>query len=85
MQTRTVVRSPEALGQALARVRYEVGLTQDDLAEALGITRRYIYAMESGQPTLFAVRLFEILRELGAHLELVASGEEAEAGEGASR
>lgn len=70
--TRTVLRSPEALGAALARARYEHGLTQDDLAEALGVSRRYIYALESGQPPLFARRLFEVLGELGAHLELVA-------------
>jgi len=67
----TVVRSPVALGQALARLRYERGLTQEELAEALGISRRYVYEVEAGRPTLWSTRLFELLRELGAHLEVV--------------
>ncbi|WP_340538533.1 helix-turn-helix transcriptional regulator [Nocardioides sp. GXZ039] len=69
---RSTVRSAEALGGAIARLRFERGLTQEDLAEALGVSRRYIYEIESGKPNLFALRLFEALRELGAHLEVVA-------------
>ncbi len=68
---RTAVRSPHALGEAVARLRVDRGLTQDELADALGVTRRYIYEIESGRPNLFATRLFEALRELGAHIELV--------------
>jgi len=69
--TRTPVRSPRALGEAVARLRVERDLTQDELAAALGVTKRYIYQIESGRPNLFATRLFEALRELGAHIELV--------------
>ncbi|MCY7402344.1 MAG: helix-turn-helix domain-containing protein [Nocardioides sp.] len=68
---RTPVRSPHALGEAVARLRVERDLTQDELADALGVTRRYIYEIESGRPNLFATRLFEALRELGVHMELV--------------
>jgi HTH-type transcriptional regulator/antitoxin HipB len=39
---RTPVRSPEALGQALARLRYDNNLTQEQLATALGVSRRYV-------------------------------------------
>jgi HTH-type transcriptional regulator/antitoxin HipB len=67
----SVVRSPHALGQALARARYQRGLTQDELAEALGISRRYVWEIEAGKQNLFATRLFELLRELGVHLEVV--------------
>jgi HTH-type transcriptional regulator / antitoxin HipB len=70
---RTPVRSPEALGQALARLRYDNNLTQEQVAVALGVTRRYVYEIESGRPNLYATRLFEALRELGAHLEVVSS------------
>jgi HTH-type transcriptional regulator/antitoxin HipB len=70
---RSTVRSAEALGDAIARLRFERDLTQEDLADALGVSRRYIYEIESGKPNLFAVRLFEALRELGAHLEVVAA------------
>lgn len=73
MQTRAPVRSQVALGRELARLRFDRGLTQDELAEALGISRRYVYELESGRPTLFATRLFELLREVGAHLEVVST------------
>ena len=73
MVTRSSVRSAEALGDAVARLRFDRGLTQDELAESLGVSRRYIYAIESGQPNLYARRLFEVLRELGAHIEVVTN------------
>lgn len=77
--TARVARSPEALGDALARLRYERGLTQDELAEQLGVSRRYIYAIESGQPNLYATRLFEVLRVLGARIDVVEEGSESDA------
>lgn len=61
-----VVRSPEDLGAYLARLRFAHGLTQDELAEQLGISRRYIYEIEAGKPNLYARRLFEIINLLGA-------------------
>ena len=73
MARRVTARSQKALGHELARLRFERGLTQEELADALGVTRRYIYELESGRPTLFATRLFELLRELGAHLEVVST------------
>lgn len=71
MAAPSVVRSPQALGQVLARLRYQQGLTQEELAEALGVTRRYLSEIETGKQNLFATRLFELLRELGVHLEVV--------------
>lgn len=73
MQTRAVVRSQAALGSELARLRFDRGLTQDELAETLGISRRYIYEFESARPNLYASRLFELLRELGARIEIVST------------
>lgn len=73
MDSRVPARSQKALGRELARLRFERGLTQGELADALGVTRRYIYELETGRPTLFATRLFELLRELGAHLEVVST------------
>lgn len=72
MADRAVVRSPIALGQELARLRYDRGLTQVELADALGVDRRYVYELERGKENLFATRLFEALRELGAHLLIVS-------------
>ena len=65
------IRSPESLGEAIARRRIAVDLTQDELAEAIGVNRRYIYNIESGEPNLYARRLFDSLRELGLRIELV--------------
>lgn len=73
MQTRSTVRSPLALGHELARLRFDRGLTQEELAERLGISRRYIYELENGKPNLFATRLFELLRELGAQIEVTST------------
>jgi len=75
MATHFTVRSAEALGDAVGRLRVERGLTQDELAESLGVSRRYIYGIESGQPNLYASRLFEVLRVLGAHIDLVPTSE----------
>ncbi|GLY29888.1 helix-turn-helix domain-containing protein [Kineosporia sp. NBRC 101731] len=49
---RSVVRSPEDLGAFVARLRYANDLTQQELAQRLGISRRYIYEIESGRPNL---------------------------------
>lgn len=75
MTIRSTVRSPEALGEALARLRYRRGLTQDELADAIGVSRRYIYDLESGKPTLYARRLFEILNLLDANVVVEAQEE----------
>lgn len=71
MAEHSIVRSQQALAQSLARLRYERGLTQEELAETLGVSRRYVWELENAQPNLYATRLFEALRELGAHLEVV--------------
>lgn len=73
---KTVVRSPERLGEVLARIRTERGLTQAQLADDLGIDRRYIYAIESGAPNLYARRLFEVMDTLGVTVTI----EDPEAG-----
>ena len=41
------VFSPADLGGLLARLRAERGLTQADLAGELGISRRYLYEIET--------------------------------------
>ena len=75
MTTSRPIRSQKALGEALARLRFERDVTQQELAETLGISRRYISELETGRPTIYASRLFEILRDLGAHIEIVTKDE----------
>jgi HTH-type transcriptional regulator / antitoxin HipB len=58
------------LGRYLAEVRVARGLTQEEVADALGISRRYVYEIESGKPGLFTHRLFALLRLLGVRATL---------------
>jgi HTH-type transcriptional regulator/antitoxin HipB len=62
------VRTPEDLGRFLARVRQDQGLTQEELAQDLGVSRRYVSEIENGKPGLYTERLFQMLRLLGVRL-----------------
>jgi HTH-type transcriptional regulator/antitoxin HipB len=64
--------SAKDLGRFLAELRLERGLTQAQLAEELGISRRYIYEIESGKPSVYSDRLFATLRLLHARLRIEA-------------
>lgn len=67
------VLSSGDLGKFLADLRAERNLTQEELAAELGISRRYLYEIESGKPSLYSDRLFGLLRLLGARLTIEAT------------
>ena len=71
------VLSAQDLGQFLTELRAAQGLTQAQLADDLGISRRYVYEIESGKPSLYSDRLFATLRLLGARLTIEAEVDEA--------
>ncbi len=56
------------LGRFLARAREEHGLTQQALADQLGVSRRYVSEIENGKPGLYTERLFQALRLLDIRL-----------------
>lgn len=58
------VTRPRDLGDVLRRARLARGLTQEQLADDLGISRRYLHEIEQGKPSLYTERLFALLREL---------------------
>lgn len=60
------VRSPADLGRAVAGVRGEWGMTQEQLAAELGIERTYLAKLEAGASTLLVERALRALRRLGA-------------------
>ena len=60
--------SPADLGRGLASLRVRRGLTQADVAQALGITRRYVSEIEAGKPSLYSDRLFRLLALLDVGL-----------------
>jgi HTH-type transcriptional regulator/antitoxin HipB len=62
------VSTPADLGHCLAGLRAQRGLTQAEVADALGISRRYICEIEAGKPSLYSDRLFRLLELLHAGL-----------------
>ncbi|WP_435735874.1 helix-turn-helix domain-containing protein [Cellulosimicrobium sp. PMB13] len=68
-QTSTA-RSARDLGAFVRRTRRARGLTQAQLADELGISRQYLSELENGVENLYVTRLFEVLDELGATMQL---------------
>lgn len=63
------IKNPEALGRILQQGRLLRGLTQQQLADKLGVSQSYVWQIETGHPTIYANRLFEIMRETGIRLK----------------
>lgn len=68
---RRVVRSHDDLASALRDLRRERGMTQEELAEWVGVHRNYIGQLERGAMSTQLTRLFEVLSFLGVDVELV--------------
>lgn len=62
------VRSATELGAFLRQARERAGLSQDALADELGVDRKYLYQIESGRPTRYTQRLFALTRMLGVRI-----------------
>lgn len=60
------VRSPSDLGRAIAGVRAERGLTQDQLAKEADVDRSYLARLEAGATALVLERALRVLRRMGA-------------------
>src|SRR3954463_14092071 len=71
----------------LRRVRRENGLTQAEVARALGTTQAYVSKSESGERRIDAVELYDFARAYGEPLEtlLPPSKVRRRAGEGSHR
>lgn len=63
------VNAPGDLGRIIRDARLEAGLTQEEFADDLGVTRQYVSALESGKSSLHVDRLFASVRLLGVRLE----------------
>lgn len=66
--------SPAELGRRLAHLRAQRGLTQNQVAQQLGISRRYVCEIEAGKPSLYSERLFRLLDLLDAGLVVEGEG-----------
>ena len=69
MALRGGVASPQALGRLLQQSRLAQGLSQQQVADRLGISQSYVSELESGKTSLALMRIFEIMRLTGMTLE----------------
>lgn len=70
------VRSAADLGRALAGARRQRGLTQEELAQELGIERSYLSELESGSSALVLQRTLQALRRLGAEVAVTVRSDD---------
>lgn len=62
------IESPADLGRVVAAVRSRNNLSQDALAERLGVSQRYLSELERGRTKLFDDRFIAVLGQLGIRL-----------------
>jgi len=60
------IRTAADLGRAIAGVRSDRSLTQQQLAEVAGVERSYLARLETGASTLAIERSLRLLRRMGA-------------------
>jgi transcriptional regulator with XRE-family HTH domain len=68
------IYSATSLGDAIRHYRTEAGLTQAQLAEALGLQRSYLSELERGKETEQLTRILRILHHLGVRMTLDKAG-----------
>jgi HTH-type transcriptional regulator / antitoxin HipB len=66
----TTIRTPQDLARTVRSTRYELRMTQDDLALASGTGRRFIGDLESGKATVRLDSVLAVIAALGLHVEL---------------
>ena len=74
-----MVTSSKDFGRAIAAARRGLGLTQRDLALAIGAGERFIVELEGGKPTAQLGKAIDAARAVGLRLTLQALGAGGEA------
>lgn len=70
MTERSLADDPRQLGREIRRVRRGQGLTQDQLALAAGVSRRFVVEAEGGKATSQIGKVLHLLRILGIRVWL---------------
>lgn len=70
---RALIDSPESIGLFVRRIREQNGMSQRQLAAALGTSQRYITELENGLPKRIDQRYIDLLRRLGITIALETS------------
>lgn len=68
------VRAPADFGLAIQQARLAGGMTQTDLADAVGVPQSTVSDVESGKSTIYVRRLLDMMRATG--VELTATWED---------
>jgi len=66
----TIIRNPEQLGRAIRLKRKEKSLSQNALAESLGVGRKWVIRVESGNPKAELGLILKTLDLLGLRASL---------------
>lgn len=85
MATKAGTKTQDTLGQRIARLRRDRGLTQVELAERLGITQPAVSDYENDDTRLPADAVIQIARILGVSADELLGLKEATASPGGSR
>lgn len=64
------IATPADLGRAIRARRKALGLTQEDVAAQVGVSRITVGAVENGKDTAHVGIVLQICRDLGLHLSL---------------
>jgi y4mF family transcriptional regulator len=59
-----------SIGKSVRRAREELGMRQDELALAAGVSTRAIHQIENGKPTSRLDTIFPVLAALGLKLRI---------------
>ncbi len=65
-----LARTPKALGAAARDRRQRLGWTQQQLADAMDVTRKWVNEFENGKGTVQVRLMFDALSALGLSLDL---------------
>jgi HTH-type transcriptional regulator/antitoxin HipB len=72
------LRSPGDIGLIIQQARLAHGISQTALADSLGMSQRAVSEIESGKPTIYMRKVFDLLSatgvELSAHWEEEGDG-----------
>ena len=69
-QPMSEVHSTAQIGQRVRQTRQQLGLTQPQLALAVGVGIRFIVDLEAGKPTVRLDKVLQVLSGLGLVLQI---------------
>jgi transcriptional regulator with XRE-family HTH domain len=65
---------PTTVGERVRRLRIELGLTQDELAQKAGISKSFLSDLENGKRSIGAETLLDLGRAMSVSLDYLMTG-----------